>query len=99
MRSRSSQIRTGRSQPHSLRARSALNRIKRKPVFENLEDRLVLSALQFDFGPATSPVATGYTAVATPAFSSTLGYGWQTASSVSTGVSSWPSAERPARRL
>ena len=35
------------------------------------------SSLQFDFGPAHSPVASGYTKVAFVPYSSQQGYGWQ----------------------
>jgi PKD repeat protein len=48
------------------------------------------SAYLFDFGPTGSSVPPGYTAVATPAFSSTTGYGWQASANVWTGGNWWP---------
>lgn len=59
-----------------------------------LEQRRVLSSglptFHFDFGPSGAPVASGYTGVGSLAFSKSIGYGWQTASSVYTGSNSWP---------
>ena len=54
----------------------------KKPSLEQLEQREVLSqsTFYFDFGPAASPVAQGYTAVSAQAYSASAGYGWQSVS-------------------
>ena len=74
------------------RTRSRTERTRQALRLETLEDRQLLSgAMQFDFGPASGyAVAPGYKSVQTAAFSSTTGYGWQTASSVYTGGNWWP---------
>src|SRR5262249_9155777 len=51
-----------------------------------------LPTFQFDFGPASSGVAPGYTGVANTAYSAATGYGWQTSSNVYTGGNWWPNA-------
>jgi PKD repeat protein len=53
-----------------------------RPAIEALEQRDLMSSglavpLHFDFGPATSPVAPGYTGVSLVAYTQTQGYGWQ----------------------
>jgi hypothetical protein len=56
------------------RARSS----RRRPLqLEGLEGRQLLTTWAYDFGPATSPVAAGYTAVSQQAtYDATRGYGW-----------------------
>ena len=48
-----------------------------------LEPRLLLTSYHFDLGTATSPCATGYTAVPVVAYSAALGYGWLSTSGIS----------------
>ncbi len=50
---------------------------------EALESREVPAVYSFDFGTATSPVATGATAVPVVAYSSTAGFGWESTSGIS----------------
>src|SRR5262249_43394047 len=63
--------------------RPTMNRTARRiaspqlPAVEFLEQREVLStALHFDFGTASSPVAPGYTGVSLTSYSAARGYGW-----------------------
>jgi PKD repeat protein len=79
---------------NSLLARSAAsgqrktNRNQLKLSVEGLEKRELLATiltppLHYDFGTTTSPVASGYTGVSLLAYTSTLGYGWQSLSGLS----------------
>lgn len=49
---------------------------------ESLERREMPAVFNFDFGTATSPVASGYTGVPVAAYNSSLGFGWQSTSGV-----------------